>query len=145
MRRQRVEYLHLPPETTPAPLENLPRRMIVLVEADVSNDWQNDVSEWIIESGCLFMMAWGRDCSSWDDSVDWANLERFDFEPIPEEARVMTTWHEGDPLEDVFDFDVRCALHRTTEMLLVTIVHIADEPRRDDLLQQYQRIALREG
>jgi hypothetical protein len=43
--------------------------------------------------GCLYMMAWGIDCSIRDDAVDWANISDFDFKPIPPERFVMTTWH----------------------------------------------------
>ena len=48
------------------------------------------------------MMAWGIDCSLWDDSVDVASLEAHNWEDIPDGQWVMTTWHEDDPLSDVF-------------------------------------------
>jgi hypothetical protein len=43
------------------------------------------------------MMAWGRECSSWDDSVDWANIDKFGDSPIPDDECVVTTWHEDEP------------------------------------------------
>lgn len=52
----------------------------------------------------MYMMAWGVGCSSWDDSVDLANLEQCGFGDIPDEAFVMTTWHERDTLQQVFEF-----------------------------------------
>jgi hypothetical protein len=49
-------------------------------------------------------MAWGLDCSLWDDSVDYANIEKFETDEIPDEQFVMTTWHTDDTLEEVLRF-----------------------------------------
>lgn len=53
-----------------------PFKAIVIVEELVSNTWRNQISVALVRSGCRFMMAWGRDCALWDDSVDWANALR---------------------------------------------------------------------
>ena len=93
LREESVEYIHLPAGSVLPPLEPSLRRVIVIVEQDVNRQWQDDVSEWIVDSGCLYIMAWGRDCSSWDDSVDWANLKRIDGAERADDNHVMTTWH----------------------------------------------------
>lgn len=49
-------------------------------------------------------MAWGLDCSLWDDSIDFANIDKFDPEGIPDGQFVMTTWHDGETLEEVLFF-----------------------------------------
>jgi hypothetical protein len=54
-----------------------PKRVVVIAEAQCSANWQALASEWLVRSGCLYMIACGPDCSSWDDSVDLANVERF--------------------------------------------------------------------
>ena len=62
-----------------------PFKAVVVLEAEYSNDWQNSVSEWLVASGCLYMMAWGPNCSTWDDSVDWANMDghpNYEFQTI---------------------------------------------------------------
>ena len=76
-----------------------PFRAVVAIEETVTQEWQSEVSRWLVESGCLYLMAWGNNCSSWDTSVDIANLEAFDYEDIPEVNFVMTTWHEDEPLK----------------------------------------------
>jgi hypothetical protein len=53
---------------------------VVVVDAEVSQEWQMLASKWIIDIGCMYMMAWGIDCTSWDDSVDYAHLEKYDYE-----------------------------------------------------------------
>ena len=105
-----------------------PYRAVVVLESDYSPAWQDEVSEWLVHSGCLYMMAWGRDCSTWDDSVDWANLLDFDFADIPDDRFVMTTWHDDEPLDEVFWFAGYCAFHPDVELQSTIILHVS---RRD--------------
>ena len=79
-----------------------PFRAIVVIEEERPVPWQTRVSNWLVESGCLYMMAWGKNSTSWDDSVDIANIEQFSFEDIPDDKFVMTTWHENETLKEVF-------------------------------------------
>jgi hypothetical protein len=80
-----------------------PFKVIVVLETSYSSEWQKEVSNWLVKSGCRYMMTWGPNCISWDDSVDWADLEARDF--ADDDSRfVMTTWHEKDSLESVFWF-----------------------------------------
>ncbi|MEM6828492.1 MAG: hypothetical protein AAF553_11160 [Pseudomonadota bacterium] len=133
-----VEYLHLPAGSS-LPIRNAtPRKTIVVVEQDVTEEWRAEVSDWIVASGCLCMMAWGLECSLWDDSVDIANLQRIDFGDMPDEQFVMTTWHEDDPLSEVFWFSQNCAQHPTLDLSRTTILHIAERPDRDGMLRSYE-------
>jgi hypothetical protein len=38
---------------------------------------------------CRYMLAWGNECGTWHGSVDEANLERYDYEDMPDEELVM--------------------------------------------------------
>ena len=60
-----------------------PFKCLILVTEKVAGPWQHSVSEWLVASGCLYMMAWGVNCSSWDDSVDIANLETLILATFP--------------------------------------------------------------
>ena len=83
------------------------------------------------------MMAWGKDCSSWDDSVDIANLERFEYEDIPENQFVVTTWHEDEPLAEVFWFSKNSSNHPNEVLKSDLLLHIAAGPRESELLRAY--------
>lgn len=134
-----VTYIHLLPESKcffNSLLEG-PSRVVVIVEAQVTPAWQHEVSRWLIEEGCVYMMAWGLDCSTWDDSVDMANLEIFDFEPIPDERFVMTTWHEEETLQEVFWYAKNCAHHPIVETKRTVLLHISAEPNEAELLAAY--------
>ena len=130
-------YIHLPAGSCPPKIKSGPNRIVVVIEQDVISEWQAKVSKWIVDSGCLFMMAWGKDCSSWDDSVDHANLEDFDYGEIPGDRFVMTTWHDSEPIEDAFWFCRYTAFHPEIELQGAYIVHISDAPREKELLQAY--------
>src|SRR5690606_27385773 len=108
-----------------------------VIDADVTPEWQGQVSDWLVRSGCRYMMAWGKDCSAWDSSVDEANLVQFDYGEIPEDDFVMTTWHANEPLEEAFWFSQFCAMHPSLELEKTYIVHISPEAREAAMLQAF--------
>jgi len=133
-----IKYLLLPPDAALPDMSALnPFRSIVVLEETVTPEWQSKVSSWLVQSGCLYMMAWGKNCTSWDDSVDMANLERFDFQAMPEENRVMTTWHERESLLEVFWFAKNCAVHPIVEMSNILLLHIANKEKEQEFISAY--------
>lgn len=89
-------------EVVEIPLMERPFAAVVIIEMDVSDEWRDYVSRWLVQSGCLYMMAWGNECSFWDDCVDRALLQAFDFGDIPDDEFILTTWHDDEPLEEAF-------------------------------------------
>src|SRR5689334_494931 len=112
-----MQYLQLKPESDLPNVSPLaPFRCVVIIEEIVTPEWQAKVSSWLVKSGCLYMMAWGKECGTWDDSVDYANLERFNHGDIPDENFVMTTWHADETLIEVFWFSKHSAFHPSVEI-----------------------------
>jgi hypothetical protein len=134
-------YIHLVPgEALPA-LENVgPFRAVVVIEDEVTPEWRSAVSSWLDRSGCRYAMTWGLECEEWHDSIDDANLSRFDFAEVPEDEFVMTTWHERDMLKEVFWFSIHCAMHPSLELGRTIIVHIAPRERSAELLQAFREV-----
>lgn len=116
-----------------------PFRAVVVLAAPYSDEWQEAVSDWLVASGCLYMMAWGPDCSSWDDSVDFANLRQFDYGEIPDDRFVMTTWHDDEPLSDVFWYAEHCACHDTVDLGSTLIVDISKGDRKAELMRAFEQ------
>ena len=85
------------------------------------------------------MMAWGPDSSAWDDSVDMANLEAFDFADIPDERFVMTTWRDHEPLSETFRFAGRAARHSVVPLQETLIIHVGANEQRASMLQAFAR------
>jgi hypothetical protein len=133
-----VSYLRLAPGAVPpSGVTKEPKKVIVIIEAAVSQQWQWDISAWLVRSGCLFMMAWGLDCSSWDDSMDMANLEEFDFGEIPHERCIMTTWHSNETLSEVFRFSKDWARHATVELAHTLLLHVATQDKGREMLDEF--------
>ncbi|WP_425511283.1 DUF7684 family protein [Pseudomarimonas salicorniae] len=130
-------YLSIKPGESPPALAAEPSRVIVVLDTEVSPEWQSTVSEWLVSVGCLYMLAWGARCSSWDDSVDHANLEAVGFEAIPEGADVMTTWHENESLQEVMWFAKSCAFHSSVDLTRTIILHVGESPREQELCAIY--------
>lgn len=132
-------YLHLPPDTPLPELLCSRTRVVVVIDVEVSREWQWQVSKWIIEIGCQYMMAWGIDCTSWDDSVDYAHLEKYDYhyERIPTDDFVVTTWHDDVPLAEVFRYAKGELAHPDFELSRTIILDITKVNRSDEITQEY--------
>ena len=131
------QYVHLAPGACPPTLQTSPTRVIVVLDQPVDPGWQHLVSRWLIEIGCLYMLAWGPTCSSWDDSVDMANLEAFDYAEIPAECNALTTWHADEPLYECMWFAKNCAVHSIVPLYRTSIIHIGPIARECELLRAY--------
>lgn len=130
-------YLRSAPPRVPSDyIGKTPFRAVVVVEAVVSNDWRNRVSEWLVESGCIYMLAWGLDCSKWDCAVDWAVLEKFQYK-IPDEHDVWTTWHPKEELESVFFYAKRDAFDDHREIVETLVLHVSHEDRETEIRELY--------
>ncbi|HRE90562.1 MAG TPA: hypothetical protein PK095_15630, partial [Myxococcota bacterium] len=101
-----------------------PYKAVVIAETQASEEWKAKVSRWLVDTGCRYMMAWGHDCSTWDDSVDVACLEKHDFGDISEEDFVMTTWHDNESLEEVFLFAKTNTFYMDSPIKNLLFLHI---------------------
>lgn len=135
---EEARYLHASPGSElPAFPKDGPFACVVIVRADVTRDWRAFVSRWLVDRGCLYMMAWGRDCVLWNDDVDSANLEDFTGRDIPDERFVMTTWHSNEPVEEVFWYASFCALHGSVDLGFVLLLDIAESSTENDTLASF--------
>jgi hypothetical protein len=110
---------------------------VIVAEVVVSEAWRSRIAEWLVGHGCLYAVAWGVECSEWHDSVDWANLEAFNFKEVPDESHVMTTWHDDEPLSEAFWFAGHCAFHSHIDLEETRIVHVSAESREAEILQTF--------
>ena len=135
------EYLHLRAgQEMPHLTDARPFKAVLVIEEDVTPAWQALVSEWLVRGGCRYMMAWGKNCSRWDDSVDEANVSVFgsNLEGIPEDDFVMTTWHENESLQDTFWFCEKSAVHPAVQLERTFIIHISHSVRREELFEIFR-------
>lgn len=133
-----TQYIHIPPESSFEQIElTAPFAAVVSIDADVTPEWRAKVSKWLVEEGCLYVLAHGRECSLWDDSVDIANLEAYDWKGIPEGKSVMTTWHEDESLQEVFYFAINSVpLYMVKQQIVV--FDISEKSRKIEILEYYK-------
>ena len=135
-----IQYIQLYTDSKlPDILELKPFRSVLIIEDLVAEEWQLKESDWLVASGCLYMMAWGKNCSSWDGSVDLASLKEFSNEEIPDDKLVMTTWHENEPLKDVYFFSKHSATHPEVKIDNTLLLHISRGNKEKDFLIDYER------
>ena len=135
-----TEYLQIKAESELPDISAFsPFRAVIVIDEIVTLEWQTQASTWLVKSGCLYMMAWGKECSTWDDSVDIANLEQFNYGEIPEDKFVMTTWHEDESLGEVFWFAKNNAFHPIVVIQNTLLLHISSKNKKAELLLEYAR------
>ena len=138
MSKQSLKYLHLDPDSELPALEGLRQfKTIIVAEADVQETMMWDVSRWLIESGCQYVLAWGKDSEQWREAIEDAALEAVNYEDVSDEQKVLITSHEDEDLEEVFWFAQHRASHPAHELSTTLILHIADAPNREALEAQY--------
>lgn len=130
-----VEYLHLNPLSSIVDFApQKPFAAVVIISTTVTSEWREQISKWLVDEGCLCMMAWGDECSLWDDSVDIYNLEANGWNDIPDDKSVVTTWHENEPLSDVFWNASQSNFHPPkTQLEYLLILDIADTAREEKI------------
>lgn len=84
---------------------SVPHITLVIINAHVDIDWQWAMSQRIGLSGCTLMSAWGKSCTSWDDSVDMVQVMAEIEGTLPSpDHHVSTTWHDNQTIEETFEF-----------------------------------------
>jgi len=134
-----VVYQHVRPDgELPGWRAERPFRCVVIVQDDVRSDWRDMVSQWLVDSGCLYMTAWGAGCSIWENAVDEANMRAFDCGDIPEDRFVMTTCHEDAPLIEALWFGREVAWHSAVELNDTLLLHVAPSASEVEMLAAFE-------
>lgn len=122
-------YLHLPSGSEP-PEQFLdePFKAIIIIEQKVTGEWRNQISNWLVDADCKYMMAWGQDCSLWDEAVDWACIDQ-QIDINDETNFVITTWHENESLMDVFEF-AQLAVHPVLQLTKLAVIYIGERDQQ---------------
>jgi hypothetical protein len=98
--------------------------LVVICDETVTPAEQWGLSQQIVRSGCRYVCAAGHECGTWDDSVDWADLEQHGFRLLEPEELIMTAWHARESPHEIVDFllDDTCLAGRPFGRYLVAFV-----------------------
>lgn len=132
------QYRFLPGD---APID-LPERWtrfkcLILIERAVPDAYRDAISAALIDAGCLFAMTWGHDCSLWEDSIDWAFIDRHpDVRSVPDDQYVLTTCHPEDTLAEVIEF-AKHASQPNAALDGLLLLDFSAIPRKEKLARLY--------
>jgi hypothetical protein len=65
--------------------------------------WQQELSRWIVKNRCRHMTAFGLKSTTWEDAVDWADIER-NHEQFQPEDICVTDFFDTEELEEALEF-----------------------------------------
>ena len=134
-----LRYLFVPTDTPFLfPKDMSKFKCLILIEREVSREFQWEVSKALVKAGCLFSLAWGIDCTSWDDSIDWAFLEHYNYGEYPEDKFVMTTWHENDTLEETIEFARTCTDYSEVKLDEILVLDFGTQERAGLIEKLYE-------
>ena len=138
--RNGMNYLCLPPESNPPSIPSVPSRFLVIADVTASVPWVESVCRWIVGSGCLYMMAWGRSDMRWEGFVDRINDDEFAGREVPVDRFILTTTDYADDksLSEFFSSAKIIATHPDVKLVRTVILHISATNRQKELLWQYQ-------
>ena len=76
---------------------------VIAEDVALSREEMYQISLGLVEAGCRFAACSGIECSIWDDAIDYAAMEIFPDTEHGEGPLVMTTWHDGQSMEEIAD------------------------------------------
>lgn len=94
-------------EDWPADLSLPSKHFCFLLAGDadsVSQEILGRLAEKALNDGCVYLCAWGPGCMRVHDSFDTRIVARDMAGETPNALHVMTTWHEGETLDEALDF-----------------------------------------
>lgn len=74
--------------------------LVYIEDKQVTPEEQEKLSDEIVAAGCRYAVCAGHQCSSWDDSIDMADLRRNNME-TNEKTFVITSWHKDESVEEI--------------------------------------------
>ena len=116
-----------------------PFRAAVVIEAIVSMTWRMAVCDWLAQADCRYLLAWGPDCSLWDDVMDESTVMRQISGELPEDHLIVTTWHDEDTLAEFLAHCKHHSDHPDLDLRRTLLLHIGAEPRELALLRSYEQ------
>jgi hypothetical protein len=114
----------------------------VISDSVVIDSVRNGLANFIANSGCRAMSALGPDSCQWDDSVDWAVLEKNDFNGVNDNESILTSFSNS---------EIGCFLKNAIYLFVdpklnyrsVMIFDIRQTPNFDNIKKEIETLGLK--
>ena len=121
-----------------------PFKVVLALEIDCSETRKLSIAEWLVSSGCRYVMVCGEDHESWKAVIRKVNLAFFDIgqhniENLQSSDFIMVTPHVHEKLRSVFWHAKKVARHPDVKMEQVVTIHIANQNRSVEYLAMYEK------
>ena len=113
-------------------------RLILVSDTKSSYEWKKAVADVLVNSGCGFAVCWGVDCKEWHDAIDDANIDQFPEQDIPDQAFIMTSWHDDETINEALWFAKYCARSEHFDMRETVILHHGHIDRENELIELFK-------
>jgi hypothetical protein len=137
MRKPEVSFIHIGEDfelTSPFPGEEF--SLLLWSDVEASVDQQIRLSQQIVAQRCRNVACGGHDCERWHDIIDECSYEL----PL-----VMTTWHDGETINEVAKYFSRFGDfsegYRGTKFAVAYVGH--DPERRTKVFRAVERLVKR--
>jgi hypothetical protein len=125
-----MEYFQLIEGGTLPSVEHFaPFKAVLAIEDPISPARQQEVSDWLVEMGCKYVMVCGNDGDSWQETIRRANLEQVSLDDMQPADFVMITPHPHEKLRNVFWHASKVARHSHVKMENILTFHFAEKNR----------------
>lgn len=126
---------------------NFPFKALVIIDREIIKEVRFAWADWLVENHCRYMLAWGFECSKWDDDVDdtvvmkkielknqhfnsWQNIPLSDY-------HIMTVWHEQETLDEVIDFILRVDEFDEQKIEWIWLIDFYNDKNRLPILKKF--------
>jgi hypothetical protein len=116
-----------------------PFKVVLAIEDTVDRSRQNEVSNWLVEMGCKYVMICGSDCKSWEQPIRQANLDQVDIDNMGPQEFVMITTHEHERLRNVLWHAKKHARHTHVKINNILTIHIGSQNRSVEYLAMFEK------
>ncbi len=117
-----------------------PFKVVFVGEDRVSPERCSEVCAWLVDSGCLYAMAWGEACDEWYGAIQQANRQAHAAEQIPDKSLIIATVHADESLRDTFWFARYTAMHPCFPLDNLVLLHVGAKANKKEVLAIYENL-----
>ncbi len=117
-----------------------PFKAVLVIEDNVCENRQNQISSWLVEMGGLYVMVCGSKSKCWLKSIRQANLNHITIDEMTPEQFVMITDHGEEQIRYVFWHAKKHSEHTHVQLKNIIVIHLGIENRNIDYLSIFNSL-----
>ena len=125
-----MKYIQLTINSEPPDISGCaPFKAILVIENQVSEQQKEQICEWLVNMGGLYIIICSSETQSWKNSIRQANLSQLDIKAMSPDNFVMISEHKDEQIRYVFWHAKKHAKHTHVNLINTVVVHVSDVNR----------------